>query len=73
MKGITPEKQDVIRLSFLAEFSEAEVAECLGIPPGTVKTRKKYAREGMLDAMLCRHLNSLPRKLESWCVCTFWD
>ena len=63
LEAIPPEKRDVIRLSFLEGLNEAEVAERLKIPKGTVKSRKKYGLEEMLGVMMRRHLDSLPPNL----------
>ncbi len=63
MEAISPEKRDVIRLSYLEERDDAEVALQLKIPRGTVKSRKKYALEELLDIMMRRHIESLPEDL----------
>jgi RNA polymerase sigma-70 factor, ECF subfamily len=43
--GLPEEKREVLRLIHDAEMEIAEVAQALGIPPGTVKSRLHYATQ----------------------------
>jgi len=43
MESLSPEQQDVLRLAFMEEMPHVEVAEKLGIPLGTVKSRIRLA------------------------------
>jgi len=43
METLSPEQQDVLRLAFMEEMPHVEVAEKLGIPLGTVKSRIRLA------------------------------
>jgi RNA polymerase sigma-70 factor, ECF subfamily len=43
--GLPEEKREVLRLIHGAEMEIAEVAQALGIPPGTVKSRLHYATQ----------------------------
>ncbi len=43
LSGLTPEHQDVIRKTCLDGFTAKEAALALGIPVGTVKSRRHYA------------------------------
>jgi RNA polymerase sigma-70 factor (ECF subfamily) len=49
--ALPSELRDVLTLSTIEEMSSAEIAEILGIPPGSVRTRLMRARE-MLRAKL---------------------
>ena len=44
---LSPEHRTVIVLHYLEGYSVAELAETLGIPAGTVKSRMLYARESL--------------------------
>ena len=43
--GLPEEKREVLRLIHDAEMERSEVAQTLGIPPGTVKSRLHYATQ----------------------------
>ncbi len=43
MGALSPEQQEVLKLSFMEELPHVEVAEKLGIPLGTVKSRIRLA------------------------------
>lgn len=43
MESLSPEQQEVLKLSFMEELPHVEVAERLGIPLGTVKSRIRLA------------------------------
>ena len=45
MAQLPEEKREVLRLIHDAEMEISEVAEKLGIPPGTVKSRLHYATQ----------------------------
>jgi RNA polymerase sigma-70 factor (ECF subfamily) len=47
MSLLTPEQRAVAELSFDFGYSYPEIAEILGIPANTVKTRMFYARQVM--------------------------
>ncbi len=42
---LSPEQQEVVRLSFLSDMPHAQIAEKIGIPLGTVKSRLRLAYE----------------------------
>ena len=44
---LPPAHRAVILLRYYEELSEAEMAEVLGLPPGTVKSRLHYARQAL--------------------------
>ena len=44
------EQRDVVALRYFLDLSEAEVAETLGIPPGTVKSRTSRALERLRES-----------------------
>lgn len=54
MKEISSEQRDVLELAYYQGYSQSEIAELLGIPLGTVKTRM---RQGMIK--LGRYLKDL--------------
>jgi RNA polymerase sigma-70 factor (ECF subfamily) len=39
VRGLAPDEQVLISLRYFMELAEAEVAQTLNIPPGTVKSR----------------------------------
>ncbi|WP_312410211.1 sigma-70 family RNA polymerase sigma factor [Shinella sp.] len=43
LKTLSPEQQTIIRLSYFSEKSQTEIADELGIPLGTVKSRTRLA------------------------------
>ncbi len=43
ISGLSPEQLQIIRLSYFGEKSQSEIAEELGIPLGTVKSRSRLA------------------------------
>lgn len=43
LSGLSPEQSTIIRLSFYSEKSQSQIAEELGIPLGTVKSRVRLA------------------------------
>lgn len=45
LKTLTPEQQEVVRLSFIHDLPHAQIAEKIGIPLGTVKSRLRLAYE----------------------------
>lgn len=45
LKTLSPEQQEVVRLSFIHDMPHAEIAEKIGIPLGTVKSRLRLAYE----------------------------
>ena len=42
---LSPEQQEVVRLSFINDMPHAQIAESIGIPLGTVKSRLRLAYE----------------------------
>lgn len=42
---LSPEQQEVVRLSFINDMPHAQIAETIGIPLGTVKSRLRLAYE----------------------------
>jgi RNA polymerase sigma-70 factor (ECF subfamily) len=45
LKTLTPDQQEVVRLSFIHDLPHAQIAEKIGIPLGTVKSRLRLAYE----------------------------
>jgi len=45
LRTLPPEQQEVVRLSFLDDMPHARIAETVGIPLGTVKSRLRLAYE----------------------------
>lgn len=43
LSGLSPEQLEVVRLSYYGDKSQSEIAESLGIPLGTVKSRSRLA------------------------------
>jgi RNA polymerase sigma-70 factor (ECF subfamily) len=43
LKNLPAEQQDVVRLSFIHDMPHAQIAESLGVPLGTVKSRLRLA------------------------------
>lgn len=54
---LTDEEREVIRLSHFEELTHSEIAERLGIPVGTVKSRSYRAHQRLLD--LLGHLEEM--------------
>jgi len=50
VEGLPDEQRDVVALRYFLDLSEAEVAETLGIPPGTVKSRTSRALERLRES-----------------------
>lgn len=48
---LTADHQQVILHSYVAQRPTAEIAELLGIPAGTVRSRLFYARKALIDAL----------------------
>ena len=44
LRRLTPEHREVVELAFIYELSYQEIAEVIGCPVGTVKSRMSYAR-----------------------------
>ncbi|GAB4283797.1 MAG: sigma-70 family RNA polymerase sigma factor [Deferrisomatales bacterium] len=61
LAGVTPKSREVLALRYLADWSEAEIARSLGLPPGTVKSR---LHEGRKQAR--RALEPLIKELLRW-------
>ena len=51
LKHLSGEQSTVIRLSFIEERPHAEIAEILGIPLGTVKSRIRLAMNRLRDLL----------------------
>lgn len=49
---LTPEHREVLELAFFQDFACKEIAEIVGIPLGTVKSRLSYARRALKAALL---------------------
>jgi RNA polymerase sigma-70 factor (ECF subfamily) len=45
LTALSPEQQEVVRLSFLSDMPHSQIAEKIGIPLGTVKSRLRLAYE----------------------------
>ncbi len=54
---LSPEHRTVLDLAYYQEQSVAEVAEVLGIPEATVKTRMFYARKKLSELLLARGID----------------
>ncbi|MCB1504907.1 MAG: sigma-70 family RNA polymerase sigma factor [Hyphomicrobiaceae bacterium] len=52
LEGLTVEHREIIDLVYYQERSVSEVAEIVGIPENTVKTRLYYARKKLSELML---------------------
>ncbi|MFJ8541166.1 sigma-70 family RNA polymerase sigma factor [Streptomyces sp. NPDC093586] len=51
LRGLNEQQRTVIQLTYYLEFSVAQAAEHLGIPPGTVKSRAFYAVRALRKAL----------------------
>jgi RNA polymerase sigma-70 factor (ECF subfamily) len=51
LKGLSPEHREIIDLVYYHEKSVEEVAEIVGIPENTVKTRMFYARKRLSELL----------------------
>ncbi len=51
---LTPEHREALELAFFQDFSAREIADIVGIPLGTVKSRMSYARRALKAALACR-------------------
>jgi len=49
---LTPEHREALELTFFEDFSSREIAEIVGVPVGTVKSRLTYARRALKAALL---------------------
>jgi RNA polymerase sigma-70 factor, ECF subfamily len=47
LQSLSPDHRAVVVLRYYEDLSEAEMAEVLGISPGTVKSRLHYARQNL--------------------------
>ncbi|MFN0219215.1 MAG: sigma-70 family RNA polymerase sigma factor [Hyphomicrobium sp.] len=54
MQGLSREHRDILDLVYYQEQSVSEVAEILGIPEATVKTRMFYARKKLSELLSAR-------------------
>src|SRR5687768_7350314 len=54
---LSPEHRTILDLVYYQEQSVAEVAEVLGIPENTVKTRMFYARKKLSELLLARGID----------------
>lgn len=57
LSEIPPEQQEVIRIAYFEGYSQSEIAERLGLPLGTVKTRARQALI-KLEASLAKRMRS---------------
>ncbi len=51
INSLPPDRQRIVRLKYLDQLSVPEIAEILGIPTGTVKSRLYHAREQLRRAL----------------------
>ena len=51
MAGLTAQQQEILRLRHMVELSYTEIAQCLGIPVGTVMSRLHGARKALKEAL----------------------
>lgn len=51
LASLTPEHREVLELAFFQDFACKEIAELVGIPVGTVKSRLSYARRALKAAL----------------------
>jgi RNA polymerase sigma-70 factor (ECF subfamily) len=51
LASLSPEHRAVVELTFIEGFSQKEIAEIVGCPVATVKTRAFYAKQRLRDAL----------------------
>jgi RNA polymerase sigma-70 factor (ECF subfamily) len=51
IRQLSPRQRDVVILRFLLDMSEADTAEALGIPQGTVKSRLSRAVDTLREEL----------------------
>jgi RNA polymerase sigma-70 factor (ECF subfamily) len=51
LEGLSSNERDVIELAYYGELSQSEIADFLGIPLGTVKTRTRAALSRLADLL----------------------
>jgi RNA polymerase sigma-70 factor, ECF subfamily len=56
LKQLSPAHREILNLIYYQEQSVAEVAQIIGVPEGTVKTRAYFARKHMARLMAARGL-----------------
>jgi RNA polymerase sigma-70 factor (ECF subfamily) len=54
---LSPVHREIIDLVYYHEKSIDEVAEIVGVPPNTVKTRMFYARKQIAELMAAREID----------------
>ncbi len=57
LDGLSTEHREIVDLVYYQEMSVSEVAEIVGIPENTVKTRLFYARKKLSELMLARGID----------------
>jgi RNA polymerase sigma-70 factor (ECF subfamily) len=57
MQGLSPEHREILDLVYYQEQSVSDVAEILGIPEATVKTRMFYARKKLSELLQQRGID----------------
>jgi RNA polymerase sigma-70 factor, ECF subfamily len=57
MKGLSAEHREILDLVYYQEQSVSEVAEIIGIPEATVKTRMFYARKKLSELLQARGID----------------
>ena len=67
---MSPDHRDIIDLVYYQEKAIAEVAEIIGIPENTVKTRMFYARKRLAELLKSAGLTTVPMRAPPqvcWC------
>ncbi|MGD8386318.1 MAG: RNA polymerase sigma factor, partial [Desulfobacteraceae bacterium] len=59
LQQISPKRREVLDLVFFHNMAYGEIAELLGIPVNTVKTRVYYAKEALKHALV-RERGTMP-------------